>query len=127
MLRLTAGRHTFTELAGFPIAQLTMTGARTGTPRTLTLLAVPDDGRLVLFATNFGQKHNPAWYYNLKAYPECQVQRNGRSGTFTAREAAGEEYGKYWQMGVSYYRGYEEYKARAAHRHIPIMVLEPKK
>lgn len=127
MLRLTAARHTFTELAGLPMIQLDMTGAKTGTPRTLTLIAVPDDGRLVLFATNFGRKHNPAWYYNLKAHPECQVRWNGRSGMFTAREASGEEYGRYWQIGVSYYQGYEVYKVRASHRHIPVMVLEPKK
>jgi deazaflavin-dependent oxidoreductase (nitroreductase family) len=127
LLRLTAGRRTFTELAGLPIAQLTVTGARTGTTRTLTLVGVPDDGRLVLFATNFGQKQNPAWYYNLKAHPECHVQWKDRTGTYTAREASGAEYGRYWQMGVLYYGGYEAYKARAAPRHIPVMVLEPKK
>ena len=38
----------------------------------------------------------------------------------------GEEYKKYWQLGGSYYKGYEKYKKRASHRYIPIMVLEPK-
>lgn len=127
MLRLTAGRLTFTGLVGLPMAQLTMIGARTGSPRTLTLVSVPEGRRFVLFATNFGQKHNPAWYYNLKTHPECQVQWNGTTCMFIAREVSGDEYQEYWQLGVSYYEGYETYRVRASHRHIPIMVLEPKK
>lgn len=125
MLRLTAGRHTFAGLVGLPIAQLTMVGAKTGKPRTITLVGIPADGRLVLLATNFGQKHNPAWYHNLKAHPECQVQWNGKAGRFVARETGGDEYKKYWQLGVAYYAGYEKYKERAGRR-IPVMVLEPK-
>jgi deazaflavin-dependent oxidoreductase (nitroreductase family) len=126
MLRLTRGRHAFTGLVGLPIAQLTMIGARTAKPRTITLVGVPDGDRLVLLATNFGQKHNPAWYYNLKAHPECQVQWNGERGTFIARETHGAEYERYWQLGLSYYAGYESYKLRAG-RKIPVIVLEPKK
>jgi deazaflavin-dependent oxidoreductase (nitroreductase family) len=79
----------------------------------------------VLFATNFGQKHNPAWYYNLKANPECIVQRRGNKSAFLAREEAGDEYERYWQLGVSYYEGYALYRECAGHRHLPIMVLEP--
>ena len=127
MLRLTAERHTFTELVGLPVAQLTMIGAKTGKPRSITLVCLPDGDRLVLIATNFGQKHNPAWYYNLKAHPECQVSFNSRTRTYIARETEGSEYEKYWQLALSYYAGYDKYKQRAAHRHIPVMLLEPKK
>ena len=126
MLRLTAERHTFTELVGLPIAQLRMIGAKTGKPRTLTLVCLPDADRLVLIATNFGQKHNPAWYYNLKAHPECKVEWNQRIETYNARETSGDEYDKYWQFAVSYYGGYEKYKERAG-RKIPVMLLQPKR
>jgi len=127
MLRLTGGRHTFAELVGLPIARVKMTGAKTGTTRILPLVAVPNGEKLALFATNFGQKYNPGWYYNLKVHPECEVSFNCRSGIYIARETTGDEYQKYWQLGVSYYAGYEKYKERAVHRHIPIIVLEPKK
>jgi hypothetical protein len=30
-------------------------------------------------------------------------------------------------MAVSYYKGYELYAIRAAHRQVPVMVLEPSK
>lgn len=126
LLRLSGQRHTFTELAGLPIIQLTMRGAKTGKLRTLTLVSVPDNGKLALIATNFGQAHNPGWYYNLKAHPECQVKRSGQAIAFVARETIGDEYAKYWQLAVSYYAGYEKYKERAS-RKIPVMVLEPKR
>lgn len=127
LLHLTRGRHTFAEMVGLPIAQLTMTGAKTGKRRTLTLVSIPDGNRLALIATNFGQKHNPGWYYNLKAHPVCEVRFDGRSGKYIARETHGEEYKKYWQLALMYYAGYERYKERAAPRVIPVLVLEPKK
>ena len=126
MLRLTRDRHTFAELVGLPIIQLKMKGARTGKVRTLPLVSLPAGNKLVLIATNFGQRHNPAWYYNLKAYPECDACFNGKSGKYVAREAESEERGTYWQLALSYYSGYEKYKERSAPRRIPIMVLEPK-
>jgi hypothetical protein len=49
----------------------------------------------------------------------------GIEGKDVAREVDGNEYGKYWQLAISYYAGYEKYKERADRR-IPIMVLEPK-
>ena len=124
-LRLTGGKHTLTRLVGLPMVELTTTGARSGLARTLPMLSLPVDEKLVLIASNFGQAHNPAWYHNLKAHPLCEVRRAGMTRTFLAREVSGSEYQTYWQLAVSYYAGYEKYKERAAPRHIPVMVLEP--
>jgi deazaflavin-dependent oxidoreductase (nitroreductase family) len=127
VLKLTNGNYTVAEMIGWNVIQLTTTGAKTGQPRTMPLIGLFDGEKIALIASSFGRKHNPAWYYNLKAHPECKVQSGKRTGTYLARETQGEEYEKYWQMGVSYYEGYEKYQERAAHRHIPVMVLEPKK
>jgi deazaflavin-dependent oxidoreductase (nitroreductase family) len=124
VLKLTNGKYTVSEFIGWNIIQLTTVGAKTSQPRTMPLLALFDGEKIALIASSFGRKHNPAWYYNLKARPECTVQWNGRTGTYLARESDGEEYKKYWQLGVSYYAGYEKYQARAGRR-IPVMVLEP--
>ena len=126
LLRLSRDRYTFSQLVGLPSARLTMKGAKTGALRTLPLVAIPDNDRFALIATNFGQKHNPAWYYNLKANPDCEVTSKGRTHKFIARETMGDEYRKYWELALTYYAGYEKYKERAAPRRIPIMVLEPK-
>ncbi len=46
---------------------------------------------------------------------------------YVAREIVGLERERYFQMAADQYAGYLLYKERAAHRHIPVMVLEPKK
>ncbi len=125
--KATKGKYTVAEILGWNVIQLTTTGAKTGQPRTMPLIGLVDGEKFALIASSFGREHNPAWYYNLKAHPECVVQWKGRRETFLARETEGDEYAKYWQWGVSVYAGYEKYKERAAHRHIPVMVLEPKK
>ena len=126
MLRLTHNRHTFAELVGLPIIQLTTVGAKTNLPRSLPLVGLIDQEKIALIASSFGREHNPGWYYNLKAHAECDVVFNGRSGKYVARELSGEEYNQYWHLAVSFYAGYQKYKERAAHRHIPVMLLEPK-
>jgi deazaflavin-dependent oxidoreductase (nitroreductase family) len=123
--KLTKGRYTVAQLAGWNIVQLTTLGAKTGQPRTLPLLGLFDGKRIALVASSFGRSHNPAWYYNLKAHPACEVQSRQRTGSYAAREAEGEEYDRYWQLAVSHYGGYQKYRERAAPRHIPIMFLEP--
>lgn len=127
MLRLTNDRHTFAELVGLPIIQLTTTGAKTGLPRVVPLVGIVERGAIALVASSFGRVQNPGWYYNLKAHPECVVKFNGRSGAYVARETRGDEYEHYWKIALTYYAGYEKYKQRARYRHIPVMVLEPKK
>jgi deazaflavin-dependent oxidoreductase (nitroreductase family) len=126
LLKLTRGRFAPSEILGWNIIQLTTIGAKTNQPHIMPLIGMFDQERIALIASSFGRKHNPGWYYNLKAQPECEVQFNGRIGKYVAREATGEEYDLYWQMAVSFYAGYDQYQQRAAHRHIPVMVLEPK-
>jgi len=123
---LTKGRSSVARIVGLPIIQLTTKGAKTGQLRTMPLATVPDGEQLVLIASYFGGERNPGWYYNLKAHPECVVILNGISRTYTAKEVFGEERELYFQKAVSYYAGYKLYRERAAHRHIPVMVLEPK-
>lgn len=126
VLKLTGGRFTASQFAGWTIIQLTTIGARSKQPRTMPLIGVMDGEKIALVASSFGREHNPGWYYNLKAHPECDVLVNGKIGKYIAHETTGEEYKYYWQLAVSNYMGYEKYKKFAAHRHIPVMVLEPK-
>jgi deazaflavin-dependent oxidoreductase (nitroreductase family) len=126
VLKISGGKFTLAQLAGWTIIQLTTIGAKSNQPRTKPLIGVMDGEKIALIASSFGREHNPGWYYNLKAHQECDVVLNGKSGKYIARELSGEEYNHYWQLAVSFYAGYEKYKERAAHRHIPVMLLEPK-
>jgi deazaflavin-dependent oxidoreductase (nitroreductase family) len=126
VLNLTKGRASIGSLAiGLPIVTLTTTGARSGQPRSVPLVALPDGDRLILIASNWGQTHHPAWYHNLVAHPPAQVLHNGQTRNYSARVAAGSEYEACWQKAVGAYPGYNAYKARTGGRVIPIMVLTP--
>jgi deazaflavin-dependent oxidoreductase (nitroreductase family) len=126
VLKLTNGKYTISEILGWQIVNVTTIGAKSNQPRTMPLIGIVDNERIVIVASSFGREHNPGWYYNLKAHPECDVLFRSGSGKYMAHEVEGDEYERYWQMALTYYAGYEKYKKRAAHRHIPIMVLEPK-
>src|SRR5512140_2471445 len=95
LLKLTRGKYTVAEILGWDIVQLTTTGAKSGQSRTMPLVGLADGEKIALIASSFGREHNPAWYYNLKAHPECTVQRYGQTETFIAREMEGDEYKKY--------------------------------
>jgi len=126
---LTRGRTNLSILlAGFPEVIVTTIGAKSGQPRTLPLVYIQDDAApraFALIASNFGQRHNPAWYYNLIAHPTATCTIDGQTGEYSAREATGAEYNKFWQAAVDTYFGYALYKQRASHRHIPIMIMTP--
>ena len=104
---------------------LTTIGAKSGQLRTVPLVGIPDGDRWVVIASNFGQAHHPAWYYNLKQHPQATVTQHGRTGDYVAAAASGEEYDRLWQKAVSLYAGYAAYKTRTGGREIPIIVLTP--
>ena len=127
LLKLTGGKYSAVEILGWNVIQLTTIGAKTKEPRTVPLVGIFDCEKIALVASSFGRTHNPGWYYNLKANPECEVFFKGKSTTYLAREIEGNEWEKYFHMAVTQYVGYQKYREWAAHRHIPVMLLEPKR
>ena len=99
--RLTGGRHTFASLvSGIPVVMLTTTGARSGRPRTVPVLGLPSGEGLAVIASNFGQRRQPAWYYNLRANPEGSVAVDGQSRRFRAVQAEGDRRRRIWDEGL---------------------------
>ena len=128
VVKWTRGRNSATSiLVGLPLVMLTTTGAKSGQPRTIPITPAPDGDRLILIASNWGQKHHPAWYLNLKAHPEVTVAYRGRTHQYLARELSGAERDAAWQKAVSRYAGYEAYRGRTGGREIPVVELVPKK
>ncbi len=125
-LRYSKGRTSLSSiLTGLPVLAITTTGAKSGQPRTIPLLSIPDGDGFILIASNFGQSHHPAWYHNLRAHPEAQVTLNGQTTSFLAHETSGEERERSWQRAVDLYPGYAAYATRTGGRRIPVMVLRP--
>jgi deazaflavin-dependent oxidoreductase (nitroreductase family) len=122
--RLTGGRHTLSSLvSGLPLVMLTTTGARSGRPSTVPLLGLPTPDGVAVIASNFGQRHHPAWYHNLRADPTGEVVVDGVARRFVAAEAEGEERERIWREGLRVYPGWDQYERRAAHRRIAVFVL----
>ncbi len=128
-LKFTNNKATMTSLlSGLPVVMLTTTGAKSGLPRTVPLLAIRDDSepdKIAVIASNWGQKHYPAWYHNLKANPKAIGSINDQVNDYDAHEAEGKEYDMYWQSAVETYLGFPAYQKRVGKRHIPIMVMTP--
>jgi deazaflavin-dependent oxidoreductase (nitroreductase family) len=127
-LQLSGGDSCLTSwLAGVPVVMLTTKGARTGQPRTSPLLPIydqADPSTFAVIASNWGQHRYPSWYFNLRKNPHATCRRDGHLADYTAHEAMGEEYERFWASGTDTYFGYRLYKGRARRR-IPIMVLTP--
>jgi deazaflavin-dependent oxidoreductase (nitroreductase family) len=122
---VSRGRATLGRAIGVPEAFVTTTGAKSGKPRTMPLLVVPDGRTLILVASNWGQSHNPGWYYNMRQNPAVTVEYQGQQARYTAREVTDLiEYNRYWDRAAALYSGYARYALRATRR-IPLVVLEP--
>ena len=123
---LSNGRYTAVNLLlGLPMVTLTTVGAKSGVKRSVPLVGIPDGEKMVLIASNWGQKRHPAWYHNLSVNPRVTLRFNQEEFDYVAREAVGQEYDDYWAKAVAIYGGYQAYKARAGQRRIPVVVLEP--
>lgn len=111
-------------LAGLPVLVLTTTGRKTGRARESRLFAVPIDDTLALLGTNFGQKHTPAWVYNLEADPRAEVSYRGITRRVVARPATEVEREQVMAASTHVYGGYVKYRERITGRRLRIFVLE---
>lgn len=126
VLKISAGKHTAaTILAGLPIVTVTTTGSKSGKPRPVPLIALPDGDKLVFIASNWGQRAYPGWYHNMIAHPQVTIACGGQSNQYKVHEAAGLERESYWARAVELYTGYAAYAKRVGDRHIPVMVCVP--
>jgi len=126
--RASGASRPFAEyLVGVPVIMLTTIGAKSGLPRTMPLLALPADERIIVFGTNFGQGHHPAWFHNLRANPSATVTYRGQSAPYVARGATEEERAWAMQTARRVYVVAATYLRRASVRRVPIIVLEPRR
>jgi deazaflavin-dependent oxidoreductase (nitroreductase family) len=108
-----------------PVLLLTTIGAKSGQQRTLPLQYVTDGERLILIASNYGRKGDPAWYRNLVANPKVEVLAGKRSGSYTATEITDpDDRKRTWALVLDQYAGYADYEERAGDRTIPLIRLE---
>lgn len=108
---------------GVPTLLLTTLGRRSGTWQTLPLIYGEHGRAYVLVASKGGHARHPAWYLNLVAHPEVQVQVGADRFNAHARTATGDERRRLWAQMRAIWPQYDDYQAATA-REIPVVVLE---
>lgn len=116
------------KVAGMPVLKLTTTGRKSGEARTIMLTSPIQVGNaLVIVASKGGEDTHPAWYLNLVAKPEVQVEwKGGPAKAMVATIATAAEKAELWPKITAAYRGYAGYQKRTE-RDIPIVLLNDKK
>lgn len=111
-------------LDGRPIIVLTTRGARTGALRKTALIRIEHDGDYAVVASQGGAPRHPAWYWNILADPEVELQDGASRSRYRAREVTGAEKAEWWSRAVSAWPPLVEYQAKTD-RVIPLFVLSP--
>ena len=83
-----------------------------------------DDADVVVVASKGGTDTHPAWFHNLMAMSETEVEVRGERRRVRPRLADAEERARLWSRLVALYPPYEEYQSFTS-RKIPVVVLEP--
>lgn len=106
-----------------PTLLLTTTGRKSGRRLTLPLIFGRSGDDYVVVASKGGAPAHPAWYLNLEAHPEVEVQVKADKFKARARTAQGPERTPLWSQMVGIYGPYQDYQKKTA-REIPLVVLK---
>jgi deazaflavin-dependent oxidoreductase (nitroreductase family) len=120
----TGGREGHEWRPGVPTLLLTTTGRRTGVKRRTALIYGRDNADYVVVASQGGAPRHPAWYLNLEADPNVEIQVFDKVVAATAHPATGAERERLWALMREIWPAYDEYQKRTD-RQIPVVVITP--
>ena len=100
------------------------TGQKTGAARTSPLVYQPHgDDSWVIFASYGGAPKDPAWFGNLVAQPDVDIEVGTDTVPVHARVATGDEREVLWSAQKAEIPTFADYEAKTD-REIPVVVLE---
>lgn len=94
LYRLTGGAA---QSRKYPTMLLTVTGRKSGQPRTVPLIYINDGNRFVIAAAYAGSRVNPTWWLNLRDHPDAVVQVNNKTVPVRAELAPADEREDLWR------------------------------
>ncbi len=106
-----------------PLVILTITGAKSGEPRTFPVVYTRDGDRLVVVASKGGSDQNPAWYHNMVANPTVTVELPDETYQARAVVVEGDERDRLYRAHADRMPNFDEYQAKTSRR-IPVIALE---
>ena len=108
---------------GSQVLILTTKGRRSGEERKTPLIYQPHGEDYLVVASKAGADTPPAWYLNLEADPDVEVQVKADRFSARARTASPEEKPEMWKKMTETWSDYDEYQKKTD-REIPVVVLE---
>jgi F420H(2)-dependent quinone reductase len=125
--RLTRGRVGLwrPKLDGWGTLWLTTIGRRTGEERPVIVGYFEDGPNLVTLAMNGWGAAEPAWWLNLQAHPDVEVDLPDGKRPVTGRAATGAERDRLWQRWRELDGDIDAVAARRPHE-TAVVVLEPR-
>jgi deazaflavin-dependent oxidoreductase (nitroreductase family) len=127
LLRRTRGRFAGRNLMFAPrqrVLALTTSGRRSGQRRTTPLGYLRDGEDFAVVASNSGLDGAPAWWLNLQANPEAEIDAAGERVRVRGRQATPEEQDRLWPRFLDQFAGFDGYRQFTT-RKIPVVLLEP--
>ena len=116
IVHATGGRWGHRWIAGTEVIALTTTGRRSGEPRTVMVLVLPDGDDLLVAASHGGVDRDPPWWLNLQADPHAQVTTRGERIAVVATEVGDHEHAELWARFVAAWPGFAGYQAKVRRR-----------
>jgi deazaflavin-dependent oxidoreductase (nitroreductase family) len=107
-----------------PVCILHHRGAKSGDRRETPLVHLADGDRVVIVASMGGNPKNPAWFHNVKAHPDVEIEILGDRRPMRARVAGEAERAELWPRLLEVWPAWDSYQARTT-RTLPVVVLEP--
>lgn len=100
-------------------------GAKSGQERVVPLVYQPVGDALAIFASFGGAPQHPAWYHNLVAHPEVDVEVGTETIPVRAKVLDGQERTDIWERQKIDVPGFADYDTKVAGiRDIPVVLLE---
>jgi deazaflavin-dependent oxidoreductase (nitroreductase family) len=126
LYRITGGRFGLRRAKAnrWGMMHLTTIGRRTGQERGVILGYFDDGPNLVTMAMNGWGEGEPAWWLNLQAHPEVNVDLVDGRRAVRARAAEGEERSRLWDRWREYDANLDDFAARRSGE-TAVVILEP--
>lgn len=110
---------------GRPLLILHTRGAKSGKEHVTPVMYMKDGSRYLVFASMAGAPASPAWYHNLVAHPEIDIEVDGQTVPVRAVDVRGTERDELYARQAAAHPQFAEYQERTS-RVIPVVALEPR-
>ena len=111
-----------TNMRGHPVLLLTTRGAKSGLARRVPIVPLVEGDNVYVIASLGGAPSHPAWYHNLKANPDVEVQWFADKYRARANILPEPERTRVWERVVAAMPGFGDYQKKTS-RVIPVVQL----